>query len=136
MIYPLNNSGEAREAKVPYELTWEERGVYKRFWGFVSFQEYARTQELVLGDARADDIRYVINDFLAVEGYTATTEQAAYLAAFNRGSSFSNPRIRIAYVTMDPKVIFLLKAGAVFSSYPVKSFPTLEAAREWVSTEC
>ncbi len=120
---------------MPYELTWEERGVYKRFWGFISFQEYARTQELVLGDSRIDDMRYVINDFRAVEGYTVTAEQVAYLAAFNRGSSFSNPRIRIAYVTSDAKVIFLLRAGAVFSSYPLKDFATLEAAREWVAKE-
>ncbi|MCM2308516.1 MAG: STAS/SEC14 domain-containing protein [Sulfuritalea sp.] len=118
-----------------YQITWEERGVYKRFWGFVSFQEYSRTQELVLGDARADDIRYIINDLLDVEGYTVTTDQAEYLAAFNRGSSFSNPRIRIAYVTHDPKLVWLMKAAAVFSAYSLKDFPTLEAAREWVAKE-
>lgn len=79
---------------------------------------------VVPGDARADDL-------LDVEGYTVTTEEAEYLAAFNRGSSFSNPRIRIAYVTRDPKLIWLMRAAAVFSSYSVKDFPTPEAAREW-----
>ena len=120
---------------MPYELTWEERGVYKRLWGFISFPEYARSQELVLSDPRADDIRYVINDLLEVEGYTVTTKEAEYLAAFNRGSSLSNPRIRIAYVTKDAKVIFLLKAASVFSSYTVKDFPTLQDARAWVAKE-
>ncbi|MDP3511755.1 MAG: STAS/SEC14 domain-containing protein [Sulfuritalea sp.] len=118
-----------------YQITWEERGVYKRFQGFVSFQEYSRSQELVLGDARADDIRYIINDLLEVEGYTVTTDEAEYLAAFNRGSSFSNPRIRIAYVTRDPKLIWLMRAAAVFSSYSVQAFPTLDAAREWAAKE-
>ncbi len=118
-----------------YEITWEEHGVYKRFWGFVSYQEYSRSQESVLGDPRVDEIRYIINDLLAVEGYTVTTEQAEYLASFNRGSSFSNPRIRIAYVTRDAKVIFLMRAMSAISSYRLKDFPTLEDAKSWAAEE-
>ena len=49
---------------MPYEMTWEPRGVYKRFHGVVPFQEYMRSQERVLADPRADDIRYVINDLI------------------------------------------------------------------------
>ena len=114
-----------------FELTWEARGVHKRLWGFVSFEEYARSQEMVLGDARADDIHYIINDLRAVEGYSGTNEQAEYLGAFNYGSSRSNPRIRIAYITSDLKIIALIKVASLVSSYELKTFATPEAARAW-----
>lgn len=51
---------------MPFELTWEGRGVYKRFSGRVTYEEYARSQEMVLGDARTDDLHYIINDFRAM----------------------------------------------------------------------
>ena len=115
-------------------MTWEEKGVYKYFTGQVSYQEFTRSQELVLSDRRTDEIRYVINDFLAVEGYSVTNDQAEYLASFNRGASFSNPRIRIAFLTMDAKIKMIMKLTSVFSSYELKAFPTLSAAREWCTS--
>ncbi len=115
------------------EMTWERRGVYKRFAGFVSYEEYARSQERVLGDPRTDDLRYIINDLREMEGYSVTREQLEYLAAFNRASSYSNPEVRIAYVTTDLKIILLLKAAALVSTYPLKAFSTPEAAREWAA---
>jgi hypothetical protein len=112
-------------------MRWEPRGVYKRFSGFISFQEYARSQEQVLSDPRIDDMDYVINDFLAISGYSLTEEQAEYLAAFNRGSSYSNPRLRVAYVTTDKRALLLIKLVSGLSSLKIKAFPTLEAARVW-----
>ncbi|MBI3094290.1 MAG: hypothetical protein HYY97_05405 [Rhodocyclales bacterium] len=92
---------------------------------------------LVAGTVEAGDRDCtIINDLLEVDGYTVTADQAEHLAAFNRGSSFSNPGIRIAYVTRDPKLIWLMRAAAVFSSYSVQAFPTLDAAREWAGKGC
>lgn len=116
---------------MPYEMTWEPRGIYKRFTGFISFQEYARSQEQVLSDPQIDDMDYVINDLLAIQGYSLTEEQAEYLAAFNRGSSYSNPRLRVAYVTTDTRALLLIKLVSSLSSFKIKSFPTLEQARIW-----
>ena len=118
---------------MPYELTWEDRGVYKHFTGSVSYQEYAKSQEVVLSDPRIDDCRYVINDLLNIKDYSLTTEQAEYLAAYNKGASFSNPRLRIAYITRDLRIIFLLKLVSTLSSFKIKAFPTVEEAREWAS---
>jgi hypothetical protein len=118
---------------MPYELFWEPRGVYKRFNGFVAIQDYLRSQEAVLGDRRCDDIRYIINDFLAIEGYSMTPDDAEYSAVITRGASLSNPRIRIAYITTDTNIILLIKLVSKLSSFELKIFPTLEAAREWLA---
>ncbi len=118
---------------MPFEIVWEPRGVYKRFTGAVSFQEYMRSQEIVLGDERTDDLKYVINDLTAVDGYSATADDAEYSAAFNEGISRTNPHLQVAYVTTDVRAIALIKIGAVFSSLVVKHFTTLEEARKWAS---
>lgn len=119
---------------MPYTMSWEDKGVYKHFSGHVSYPEYARSQEQVLSDHRTDTLRYVINDLLAVESYAITTDQAEYLAAFNRGPSLSNPNLRIAYVTTDIKIRMAIKLVAIISSYELCVFPTLAAAREWSSS--
>lgn len=116
---------------MPYTLTWEGRGFYKRFSGKVAFQEFARSQEQVLSDPHTDEARYVINDLLAVEDYTVRQDEAEYSAAFNRGTSFSNPRLRVAFVTTDLKLVMLIKLAAPFSSLEMKAFPTSEEARAW-----
>ena len=112
-------------------MSWESRGVYKHFTGYVSYQEYANSQEKVLSDHRTDDIRYVINDFLDISGYAIKTDEAEYLAAFNHGASVSNPYLRVAYVTTDARIRFLIKLVSTISAFELKSFPTLAAAREW-----
>jgi hypothetical protein len=62
-----------------------------------------------------------------------TTDQVEYLAAYNRGASISNPRLRIAYVTLDTKIIVLLKLVRAISAYALKDFSTVQAAREWAA---
>ena len=114
-------------------IDWEPRGVYKRFSGFVSFEEFSLTQEAILSDPRVDSLRYIIYDFLAVEGYSATRDQAEYSAAFNRGTSFSNPKIRVACVTTQTSVKALIAVASMVSSLEIKCFPTLDAARAWAT---
>jgi hypothetical protein len=55
-------------------ITWEARDVYMRFSGVLSCAEYAGAQEAILADPEVDTIRYIINDFLAVDGYKVSRE--------------------------------------------------------------
>jgi len=121
---------------MPCEIIWEEHGVYKRFSGLVSYAEYRRSQERVLADARTDSLRYnslryIINDASAIEGFVGTADDAEESAAFNYATSLSNPAMRIAFVTSDFRLIAMVKVASVLSSFPLKCFATLEAARAW-----
>jgi len=116
---------------MPYTIEWEPKGVCKRFSGVCSWAEYARSQEDVLGDARLDDIRYIINDLQGVESYSITADEAEYSAAITRGASLSNPRLRIAYVTTDRRIAMLVMAVRALSPYRVATFATEAEARSW-----
>ena len=114
-----------------HKIIWEEKGVYKHFSGFVNASEYLGSQQEVLSDPRIDRMRYVINDFLTVDGYAGSNDDAEYSAAFNRATSFSNPRLRVAFVTNSTAIRMLIAAAAPISSLPVKAFSTLSEARAW-----
>ena len=43
------------------------------------------------------------------------------------------PRLRVAYVTQDVKLIMLIERVSVLSFYPLKTFSSLENARAWIS---
>lgn len=115
-----------------HEVIWEPKGVYKRFSGHVNAAEFLVTQEAVLADQRIDTARYIINDFLGVTSYSASREDAEYSAAFNRGTSLSNPRLRVACITTNPGIRLLIKAASLVSTLDLKAFATVEAARSWV----
>ena len=113
-----------------YELTWERKGVYKHFTGVVKGQDYLRIQTEVFGDPRFDQLRYVINDLLDVEAFDFALEDAEYAAAYNRGPSYTRPRLDVAYITTDPNIVTLIDRMRELSSYPLHVFPTLGRARE------
>ena len=64
--------------------------------------------------------------------YTAVNAQAAIQAL---GAQSSNPRMVLAMVTIDPRVIKLLSVfvDPHYRSFPTRFFSTVEEARAWVT---
>ncbi|CAG0950374.1 hypothetical protein RHDC4_00041 [Rhodocyclaceae bacterium] len=120
---------------MPFEIQWEPRGAYKRFHGFVAMDDLIQAAQRVEGDPRFDDIRYVINDFLAIEGHGVTDIQVRMLAAMDSGAAFTNPNIRIAVVTDRDEVRALvgIYTAPPLNAYPTETFSTLAQARDWLS---
>lgn len=122
------------KVRMPFDITWEARGVYKRFWGFVTDSEFIRSVKAAQEDPRFDDIHYNINDYLAVVDFDVSMPTIAYAAALNIGAQLSHSRVRVALVTTNERVIGLARffTAPGFASYPIKVCATLEDAREWV----
>ncbi len=76
---------------MPFEIVWEPRGVYKRFWGFVTDAEFIRSVKAAQEDPRFDDIHYNINDYLAVEGFDVSIDNCLCCRAEHRRAVFSSP---------------------------------------------
>lgn len=118
-----------------YEIMWETGGVSKRFHGHVSDDELIQSLVQVESDPRFDSIRYVINDFLDVEGFTVSEDGVLMASAIDRGAAQSNPHIRIAVVTTDSQIHELarLYAASPVNAYPTEVFLNDGEARCWVS---
>lgn len=118
-----------------FEIAWEPRGVCKRFFGYVTDEELLQGLIKVESDHRFDTLRFVINDFLGVEGFAVTEDSVSLLAAIDKAAALSNPNIVIAVVATDAQVQALarLYAGSPMNVYPTEIFPGVAEARSWIS---
>lgn len=118
---------------MPYTLSWEPRGVYRRYHGDVSIAERLAAFEAICGDPRFDDLRYTITDYRDVQGYEVTSAATREIAAFHLGPHRSNPHIRIAAVAVRPDVLAAIHEFIALriAPQPCAVFATLPEARRW-----
>ena len=117
-----------------YELFWEPRGVVKRFYGHVTDSDLTMAFEQTIGDARFDDLRYVVNQFLDFTKFSVTRNAVEEIAAIGQAASHVNPKIRVAVVATDPEIVALANqyADSPFNVFKTRIFPTQTDARAWL----
>ena len=89
---------------MPCEITWEPRGVWRRFNGCMSAEDLLRSIEVVHGDPRFDDLRYSLNDFLDVTVSEIDPDTLLSSAAQAIGATLSNNRLVMLMVVADPAI--------------------------------
>lgn len=122
---------------MPFEISWEPRGVYRRYFGQLSGHDLVASFSATHDDERFERLRYNINDFLGVEGLDLDESVLVHVAAVTHGAFVSNPKIKAAVVITQPE---LLAALAKFrqlggSPYTLGVFETLAAARQFVERD-
>lgn len=122
---------------MPYDHTWEPRGVYRRYFGAVTIAERRQSFDQICADPRFDDLRYTITDYLDVESYEITEQATMEIAAMHVGPTRTNPRIVIAAVAVDERIIGAIQhfISLQFIAQPYRIFATEEAARAWIAEE-
>lgn len=117
-----------------HEIIWESHGVVKRFFGEVTDHDMMQSVIETESDARFDDLRYTINDFLGITGFSFGLSEIDDIAIIDKGASMTNPRIRIAVVTTSPDIVKLAThyANSPMNAYPTKIFTSLADARAWL----
>lgn len=121
-----------------YELAWEPKGFYRRYYGCTTDLEVAETTFMFEASPEFEDMRYTILDFL--DATDLTVVNSSYIeeaAAIDRIASRLNTRVKIAVVTTSELVIKLAKEylDHPLRVYPIEIFQTLEDARKWVDDE-
>lgn len=117
-----------------YELLWHTGGVTKRFFNIVTNDDMLLSVYESEADPRFENLRYVINDFVEIEGCDFETPVAERIAVQDRGAAFSNPNIRIAVVTTHPQVIAAAEVyiASPLNVYQTRIFATIPEARAWL----
>lgn len=120
---------------MPFELSWEPRGVYRRYHGRVMVAERLRSLQMICADPRFDDLRYTITDFTEVSDFEVTERSTEEIAALHVGPLHTNPRIVIAAVAVQPEVLEAIRhfIELGFTDRPYRVFATLAEARNWVA---
>lgn len=122
---------------MPFEITWEPRGVLRRYSGDVTIAERRRSFDLICGDRRFDDLRYAITDYLAVRDYEVTERATQEIAALHIAPLRTNPDILVAAVAVQPVVVAAIRhfISLDYVSQPYRVFATETEARRWIAEE-
>ncbi len=121
-----------------YEMIWEGKGLHRRYHGCTSDSELLESARLTASSARFEELRYVILDFLGVEGLTV--DSASFIpeiAAADASACLNNPRIKLAVVTCAHEITLLAGAYAAhpMCAYPLQVFDNVTDARNWAKIE-
>jgi len=120
---------------MPFDLTWEPRGVVRRYYGDVTIEQRQRSFDLICADSRFDGLRWSITDYLDVEEYEITPEATEVIAALHIAPLLTNPSIVVAAVAVDKRIVAAIDhfISMKFMAQPYRVFATLAEARTWVS---
>jgi hypothetical protein len=119
---------------MPYDLTWEPRGVYRRYFGRVTIAERHESFERICADPRFDDLRYTITESLGVESYEVSDEATEEAAALHVGPLCTNPNIVMAAVAVDERIVAAIRhfMALQYTRQPYRVFATVAEARAWI----
>jgi hypothetical protein len=119
---------------VPYEVRWEPRGVYSRYYGNVTGADMLRHIEEVCKDERFEQHRYNILDFSEATDFSPTERELLINSGVLVGAAFMNHQVLIAAVITRENVRAAMErfASLGVSPYVAKIFPTVIEARKWI----
>jgi hypothetical protein len=129
--YSISNN---REINMPYETTWEKKGIYWNLYGIVTGNDIEQLTIDVFGDSRFDDIRYVILDGMSIDDFVMSDDQLESVAAQDWAAAITNPNVKIAVITTHPRLIEVATMfGNMFGEHPwkISVHENIEEARRW-----
>ncbi len=122
---------------MPYTLTWETYGVYKKFTGVVSGAELVRSVMEVANDIQFAQARYEVSDYLGADATDFSQDALNEVRAIRIGSFSRNPKVRVAIVTLDTEIqqrIFSTIAARL-TLHQTRIFSELSDANAWLGRE-
>lgn len=79
-------------------LEWSSQSVHKKFSGFFTPNELIHAINLVMGDARFDNLHWIINDLSEIDGYQFCKNTFVEYLALLYGAYYSNRNITVIFV--------------------------------------
>jgi hypothetical protein len=121
--------------RMGHEIQWKTGGVVRRFFGHVTGNELLAVVVEIQADERFDSLRYVINDYRDVTGFTLTPEVIDEISAIDGAAAITNPRIRVATVATAPAIsaISAQFANSPLNPYLTHFFESMTEAMAWLA---
>jgi hypothetical protein len=120
-----------------YQTHWEDGGIYQKFSGVVTTQEFLQSVADIQNRENFDDLNFVLVDLLSVDHIDVGRSTAADVHISNIGAATTNPDILVAVVTSSSKIeaLALIGASSEFASYPMGVFHSVADAKTWLSAK-
>jgi len=114
---------------MPYTMRKEPHGVFKTFWGCVSYSEIFDSILAVHSDPDFERFSYSIYDMLQVESFVSSPGHLLDIAAHSVGARYTNPSLKVALVSTDAGIIDVVSKLKDRTRLDISIVSTVEAAR-------
>lgn len=121
---------------MPYQNIWEPYGLYRQFNGMITGEEILESNFDLQADRRFQKIKYVINDFTAVNGHSIQASDAAAYAKTDEIISHDKGYFKIALVVTMSSLVGLANSyreQIKGMKFECEIFHLLDDARAWVN---
>ena len=122
---------------MPYKLRWEGHGIYRRFFGVVSSDEFRAAHEEMTADLRYELVRYIISDYLEAEpGPDLTATFVGRIEQLERVEYAGGPDIVHATIAHGEKMLAHIGyfESLPLAPYPEATFASRADARTWIAS--
>lgn len=120
---------------MPYTIHLEPKGVYTKYTGLVTSQEFFLAVSQVNAHPDFESFRYVIDDFLGCAEFKLAASDLEDAVAAAIGANMINPRLVAALLATKAEIVSALVSisESLESNMRVRIFGNLEDARHWTS---
>ena len=122
---------------MPYENVWKDNGVVRTYHGDITSNEILNSNASIQNDPRFSELKYIINDFSAINSCTASAEDIDAIAAIDYGSSQArNIPGKIAIIASNEELLNWVQVyfeKMKNSPYIFKLCDSTDEACQWVS---
>lgn len=121
------------------QITWEKKGVVSCYQGLFTPEIHSEGLNALFGDARIDNIKYIIGDYSQVNGDLLTEEYVDYPVAMTAGAASYLNHVKVALIATDPKImqlcqLFIELSNTINPTWETRIFADIESARDWIAT--
>jgi hypothetical protein len=122
---------------VAYELVWEPRGIYRRYFGRLSGRDLIDSHVVTQADPRFDGLRYALNDLSGVDSVDVHDDDLTHVVAAQHGAFHSNPNVIVAMVIPSPAILAEFRRFEQAGSTPYRFdvFASLDEARAFLARD-
>ncbi len=124
---------------MPFEVSWKKKGLYLKFTGKFDFQAIDSANREVYGDARVDNIKYLIWDAMDIDQAVVSEEQLDLASEDDKVGTSYLPNLKLALVGTDPELkkifeYYVNRSMQVNSTWHFEIFDRLADAENWVTS--
>ena len=117
-----------------YSISWEKRGACITYLGRVTFAEFMGAVMSVHSNPDYATLQYVIHDMSAASELDFSEVDMTTIVSHELGARFTNPRVRVAVVSLDPTMGTLTHTFGNITQVPITLVESLQQARDWLAT--
>lgn len=121
---------------MPIVINYTGSGIHRVFSGRIDFVDVYQANEKVWGHPAWDKFRYMVDDLRDISSTSFNRDDAALTGKMHIPAASSNPRLRVAAISNDPKILLVLeefKSLMVDTGWQYRICRTPEEAWDWAT---